>query len=655
MGGRLLLIALLLAGSAGGIYLLIPSLRDDWVGTGARTEEQRREEEWAKGRRSVPVERQAAPPETPPETGVDPAEEPADKPEEEPRPISPPEDITDYADLVIELARPKETEERSILVVVTDTQGEPLEEVLIVVRSGGSVVYRERTDDRGVVEFDPYDDEDGPFRIDALAPFYSPTDATEVKPGADVDLVLEAQPWLEGRVIAPSQGHGIVTLFTEAGRETTKVNPDGTFLFEGLDPGWVTVQADVDPYGAASEELELVAGNGSSVSLRVRARNRVRIFGDILNWPGEGDAFINNVKVAVSANGRYTFKNGVIGRNRIVIDAPGKALFEKTFDVKGRKKSKYDFRVQGDAFIAGRVTAGGLRVAGAEVRLGIDYNDPLNEDRLERFPLERLKPVFTDKEGRFEVRRLIRGVAYLISVVKHPYGQVVERYTASSLGVHRIELPSKPFIYGRLRGLGGIPHHAIVTAQRLSERDADVKFNVPNWDGSRSERDDKGYYGLSGLLPDVYLIRAEAVGYGSVETVVDLTSGRRSRMDLRLRKGDFGEDDDAELLKRLPPVVEDLDDVDESLRDDGTILTVDARRADDEGPFPGVRVRFFEGETEFTAPMSFREAKFDLFGLPEATYRAVLSHPLLKEPIIVDNIRLVRGDPFTLVLKPKEE
>ena len=91
-----------------------------------------------------------------------------------------------------------------------------LEEVLVVVRSGGSVIYRERTAENGAIEFEPYDDEEGPFRIDALAPYYSPSDALDVKPGADVALVLEAQRWIEGTVAAPALGQGIVTLYTDA-------------------------------------------------------------------------------------------------------------------------------------------------------------------------------------------------------------------------------------------------------------------------------------------------------------------------------------------------------------------------------------------------------------------------------------------------------
>ena len=659
MVGRLALIAILLAGAVGGLYFVARSILEDRAALSAvsrsSADEEARDAEWEaarglpEGRRKQSVDPEPAP--------VEEQKPDQPEPEESGKPISPPEITTAYADLVLELARPKEQEERSILVKVTDTEGEPLENVLVVVRDQGSVIYRERTDETGAIEFEPYADEEGPFRIDAIAPFYSPADSPEVKPGADVDLVLEVQPWLEGVVIAPAQGLGLVTLYTDRGRQTTKVNADGSFLFEGLDPGIVDVVAEVNPYGAASEQIELRAGNGYNVRLRIRARNRVRIFGDILGWPGKGKGWINGVEVAISANGRYEFKEGVIGPNRIVLDAPNKALFERTFDVKGRKKSKYDFRIEAEAFIAGRVVAADSRVSvqGAEVRVGLDYNDRLNVDRIEQFPLERIKPVLTDANGRFEVRRLQRGAHYLISVVKHPYGQALEAYTAKTMGIHRIELPTQPFIFGRLRGLGGVPRNAVVTARRLNPASSDIQFNVPDWDRGKSGRDNKGFYGLSGLLPDVYVIRAESVGYGAIETVVDLTRGGRARVDMRLRKGDFGEDEDAELLKRLPPVVEDLDDVDEELRADGTILTVDTRRSENAVPFPGVRVSFFDGELEFTAPMSFSEEKFELFGLPEATYRAVLSHPLLEDPIIIDNIRLVRGEPFTLVLKQGED
>ncbi|MHC4849584.1 MAG: hypothetical protein ACYTEG_14170, partial [Planctomycetota bacterium] len=73
--------------------------------------------------------------------------------------------------------------------------------------------------------------------------------------------------------------------------------------------------------------------------------------------------------------------------------------------------------------------------------------------------------------------------------------------------------------------------------------------------------------------------------------------------------------------------------------------------AENKVPFPGVNVRFFEGELEFTAPMSFDQDQFDLIGLPEATYRAVLTHPLLEKPIVRTEIKLRRGEPFTIVLR----
>jgi hypothetical protein len=77
------------------------------------------------------------------------------------------------------------------------------------------------------------------------------------------------------------------------------------------------------------------------------------------------------------------------------------------------------------------------------------------------------------------------------------------------------------------------------------------------------------------------------------------------------------------------------------------MLTVDTRRPQAK-PFPGVRIRFFEGDLEFTAPVEYFEEEFDLVGLPEATYRAVLTHPTLSKPMVIEPIVLRRGEPFTL-------
>ena len=173
MGGRLALIAILLAGSVGGLYLVVRSIIEDRTALNAVADPGGDEADWEaarglpEGRRRKPVETEQPPVEEKPA--------PEDvEPVDSGTPISPPEITTDYADLVLELARPKEEEERSILVKVTDTEGEPLEDVLVVVRDQGAVIYRERTDESGAVEYEPYADEEGPFRIDAIAGFYSP-------------------------------------------------------------------------------------------------------------------------------------------------------------------------------------------------------------------------------------------------------------------------------------------------------------------------------------------------------------------------------------------------------------------------------------------------------------------------------------------------
>ncbi|MHC4953116.1 MAG: hypothetical protein ACYTGZ_04445 [Planctomycetota bacterium] len=654
---RVGLIFLLAAACVGAIVFVFLSL--DEFGRRTQDDEREWEAEFRRSRRADERRRAATLPEPPPETDSgkraeadDSARTEEEEVEERPDEVA----LGELAQLTLELLRPKEDEERAIVVYVSDDSGESMPDVLVVVRDRGELIFRARTDEEGVAEFQPYEDEEGPFRIDAIAPYYSPGYEEEVKPGADVRLVLDVQPWIEGQVIAPVRGQGLVTLYTERGKRETTIAADGSFEFHGLDPGPVTVQADVPPYGSDMQEFNLAAGTRQWVRLRVRLRKRVRIFGDILNWPKEGDSkvWINGARVAVERNGRYTFGKGVFGKmNEIVIDAHKRALFFEYFEVKGRKKSKYDFRLQSESHISGIVSDAKNRavVAEAEVRVGLDANDPTNDAEALRFPIHLVPVVYSDDKGRFTIDRLIPGNNYVVSIVKHPHGQYLGKFTARTLGVQRMMLPTGPFLFGKLQGLGGVPRNSKVTARRLLEEPDDMKFNVALWDRAESGRDVKGFYGLSGLLPGVYLVRAEAAGYGSMETVVDLTDSFEGRLDLRIRKGQADRVEDSELLQRLPPVVVDAEDVPEEKRGDFTFLTVDTTRAADKVPFPGVHVRFFENDMEFTAPMSYSEAKFEIVGLPEATYRAVLTHGLLDKPIVVDGIQLRRGEPYTVQLE----
>jgi hypothetical protein len=114
--------------------------------------------------------------------------------------------------------------------------------------------------------------------------------------------------------------------------------------------------------------------------------------------------------------------------------------------------------------------------------------------------------------------------------------------------------------------------------------------------------------------------------------------------------GDQVSEHDAELLKRLPPAVY-VDEEDEALAPGYTTLQVNARRSDRHEPFPAVEVRFFQGELEFLPPMQFSEMEFDLFGLPEANYRAVLTHPSLRKPLVVGNVQLRAGEIFELTFR----
>ena len=453
---------------------------------------------------------------------------------------------------------------------------------------------------------------------------------------------------------APSVGHGIVKLFLRDGVIDKKIDPDGTFRFPDLEEGFVTVQAEVPPYGSDSETFYLHPGTSRFVKLRISKANTARVFGRIQNWVAGGKAWINGVGISVLGTGTYTFDNGVFGVNEIVVDCKDKALLRERFVVRGNQKSKYDFVLRRHGTLRGRVRAVGTRkaVAGAEVRIGVEFGDPRN-DRVPLFPISLVPVVKTDSDGRFEIGRLDKRLSYVLSVVAVGYGQALVEGVIPR-GFRAVDLPDGPFLYGKLRGLGGVPSDAIITAQRLEDVPDGRVFNVHDYDGTRSGRDHRGFYGLSGLLPGLYLVRVSAERYGAIETVLDLTAGQRWRVDLRMRRAHDIDERDAHLLRRLPPVVgrgEDAPVAEELPPSLTTTLQIDVRRKEGQEPFPAVRISFFEEDEEIAPRLTFTELEFELLGLPEGQYRAVLTHPLLKKPLVKDRFLVRRGHDNLLRLR----
>lgn len=589
-----------------------------------------------------------------------PAEEPraAEPPPAEEAPAPPPaaspegppaaEDPV-YAELVLEIVEPPSDEAREIVVRVRDEGGAAIPGALVVFRDKGELLYRQRTDRAGEAGFLPLDTEAGPFRVDALATGFMAGTAPAVVRGATVDIVLEARPWVEGRVFAPAVGRGVVTLFLAEGTLVTKIDDKGYFRFEPVDEGHVTVQAEVEPYGSAAETFFLEAGTRRFVELHIRDRGRGHFFGEIRGWPGRGQAWVNGNPVAVSPGGHFEYDKAILGLNEILVDAEGKALLRERFTIQPLQESRQLFRVTKAATIKGRVRSGdtGATVEGAEVRVGVEFDDPRN-DRVPLFPVERVPVVRTDRDGGFEIDRLDDRLTYLVSIVAPGHGQYVG-HAVPAPGRLRIELPEGPFLYGRLAGIGGVPEDAVVTALRLEDQPSSRVFNVEGWDDSRSLRDAKGFYGLAGLVPGIYLVRVDAADYGSIETLVDLQDGRRARIDLRVQRGAHLALEEAELLRRLPPTL--YTEPEEPAPADATRLHVDARRPPDQPPLPGLRVRFFDRDVEIAAALDFTGEEADLVGLPEANYRAILTHPSLKKPVVVEPILLRRAEPYTLVIR----
>ena len=475
-----------------------------------------------------------------------------------------------------------------------------------------------------------------------------PGHAPAVAAGAETEIVLEYRPVVEGKVRGAEGHRGVVRLLQGAEERSVPIEPDGSFVFEDLDPGETIVQAEVDLYGTDMESFFLEGGTRHYVGLRIRTSNAATIQGTVDGWPGEGDVRINGLKVSVRPSGNYTFPSAIIGMNEVLIDAPGRALVRERFTVRTLQMSIYSFRTRAEGTIRGRARKmfSNQGIRGAEVRVGFDRGDPRN-DRVPLFPIDRVPIVITDEDGRFEITRLDQRLIYLVSVVAPGYGQFLGDAVPNA-GSMTVKMPEGPFVYGRLRAVGGVPREAIVTAVPLEGRPVGRLFNKAGWEDARSERDDKGFYGLSGLLPGPHLLHVEAPGFGSLETVVDLHEGERIRLDLRVQPGIEVDKDEEALLQRLPPVVPEGE---EAAGPDATVLKIDARRPVHEPPFKGIRVRFFDHEQEFAPPMDFDGSEIDLVGLPEATYRAILTHPALVRPIVRDRIVLHRGTPVEVEMR----
>lgn len=656
-GAELLLVGVLLVACGGVVFFVFATMqvrRTHGFGSASASDPR------ADLPRSAPVPAVGEPaPATPrePRERVEVEEEqpPADEPAQPKKQDPPaPEEAREYAELTLELLDPKEEEERTITVTVRDERGDPIDEALVVFREGLQLIYRERTDAAGEALFVPADFETGPFRIDAIAEGFAPAHAPAVKPGARPELILKAKPLIEGVVKAPSTGHGLVKLFTREAVLTTKIAADGTFVFPDLEEGYYTVQAEVQPYGSDSETIYLQGGTRRFVTLRVSTKNQLRIFGTIKNWQPDGKAWVNGIELSVLHTGSYEFKQAVFGVNEILVDVPGKALLRERFSVSGRQNSRYDVSLRREGRVRGRVRSAATRkpIPGAEVRTGVEFQNFRNRGRVPLFPIAMVPVVKTDEDGRFEIGRLDKRLSYVFSVVAEGYGQgLVEGVMPQ--GFRGIDLPEGPYLFGKLRGLGGVPHDAVVTARRLQDHPDGRAFNVKNYDGARSVRNRRGFYGLSGMLPGLYLIRVSAERYGSVETVLDLTEGARWRVDLRMRRNADIEDRDAHLLRRLPPVVdaEDAPDPRQLPPALTTNLKIDVRRPETEVPLPGVRVSFWENDEEISPRLEFADSEFELVGLPEGKYRAVLTHGTLKKPLVKEGFLIRRGYSNVLTLR----
>ncbi|MEE8106944.1 MAG: carboxypeptidase-like regulatory domain-containing protein [Planctomycetota bacterium] len=563
-----------------------------------------------------------------------------DEPEEDPFVAAEP------AILVLELLRPAEQEERTVTVRVEDVDGVALPGALVVFRRGPAILYRERTNRGGVTEFAPYADEKGPFRVDVLAEGYVTQTASKVAEGVETVIVLRGRPAITGEVRAQSTKDGVVKLFMNGEEVVQKLGADGRFEFYDLDEGEAVVQAEVQPYGVDSLVVQLNAGETRHVKLRIRSQKSVKLKGRFTGWPGSGEFRINGLHVHVGRTGRWSFDKGVYGMHEFVVDAPGKALFKKRILLRKGIRPNLNFKLLRESRIRGTVREAGhgKPIAGAEIRCGVNFGNPRNY-QVKEFPIERVPVVRSDRDGRFEIGRLDNRLLFELSARAQGYGGALITAIPSVGRQVRVELPPGPYLYGRLRGRGGVPRDALVEARPLEEHNPALKFNLGDWRVSRGRRDHNGWFGLSGLMPGSYLVTVTSAEFGTLETVVDFVENDRRRLDIRLRRRSQ-EDDDAELLQRLPPVFEEEELPPEQI----THLLVDANRAPHKEPFRVVRVQFFLEEQEIAPTLEFDDKLIDLTGLPEGQWRAVLTHPTLKKPIVSGDFTLERGRTTEIVV-----
>ena len=116
-----------------------------------------------------------------------------------------------------------------------------------------------------------------------------------------------------------------------------------------------------------------------------------------------------------------------------------------------------------------------------------------------------------------------------LAVVERAFAVVAAAVERFGVAPRVVDLPHGPFLFGKLRGYGGIPRGAKITAERLEETPNGRLFNVANYDVASSERDRKGYYGLSGLIPGTYLVRVTAERDGRSNLLVEMRIGAGDR------------------------------------------------------------------------------------------------------------------------------
>jgi hypothetical protein len=203
--------------------------------------------------------------------------------------------------------------------------------------------------------------------------FSAPQKVTVGPDRAGVDFTARAEETglsVGGRVTVDGKPVAGVTVgwFNSKGKKT-KTGDDGRYLLTGFEAGTYRLEAALDGYHFAPQEVTLTASRSDA---HFRGERTYTISGRVV-WAGEGAAGVtvawygsNGKKTKTDDDGNYVLAGSVAGAYRVEATKAGYRWAPQTVTV-GPSRSGVDF-IQAETYaISGRVTRKGRPVRGARV------------------------------------------------------------------------------------------------------------------------------------------------------------------------------------------------------------------------------------------------------------------------------------------------